>query len=519
MAQRHRLRALSGTVLLIMFFGVLCASPAAAQTAPRQGGILKAAMIGEPPTLDTHTTTATIAYQIAWHVFESLYTYDKQYAPIPHLAEGHTVTDGGRRYTITLRKGVKFHNGKELTAADAAASVARWGRLHTTGKTMFKTIEAVEAKDTHTLVIHLKEPSGSLLYALASPYLAIHQKSVIDAAGEQPIKEYIGTGPFRFVEHKADRHIRLARFQEYSARLEVANGHGGKRTAWVDEIRFLPVPDVAVRVAGIESGEYHFAQTVKPDQYDRLKANTKVDLAIVKPSSWITAVPNHKQGVMTNRKMRQALQAVLDMEPIMTGALGHKAFLRVDGALYFPEQGIFHTQVGVTGYNLKNKERARALLKEAGYTGQPIRWITTKEYDYMYNSAVIAKQQMEEVGFKVDLQVLDWATVVQRRNKPELWDLFTTGITFSPDPALTSNLQCNWPGWWCHEEKERLLTELIRESDPTKRRALIERIQAVFYEDVGRIKMGDFFIMYATRDLKGFQGGSFLHFWDVWLAK
>jgi peptide/nickel transport system substrate-binding protein len=504
---------------------VLCLSvvygtaPAAGQEAPRQGGILKAAMIGEPPTLDTHTTTATIAYQIAWHVVETLYTYDRQYAPVPHLAEGHTVGDGGRRYTVTLRKGVKFHNGKDLTAADAAASIARWGRLHTTGKTMFKTIEAVEAKDAYTLVISLKEPSGSLLYALASPYLGIHPKSVLDAAGDQPVKELIGTGPFRFVEHRPDRHIRVARFKEYAARPEPADGHGGNRTAWVDEIHFLPVPEVAVRVAGIESGEYHFAQTVKQDQYDRLKTNTKIDLAIVKPSAWITAAPNHKAGVMTNRKIRQALQAALDMEPIMTAAIGHKAFFRVDGALYFPEQGLFHSQNGVTGYNLKNKERARALLKEAGYAGQPVRWITTKEYEYMYNSALVARQQMEEVGFKVDLQVLDWATVVQRRSKPELWDLFTTGITFTPDPALTSNLQCNWPGWWCHEDKERLLAELIRESDPKKRRAIIERIQAVFYEDVGRIKMGDFFTMYATRDLKGFQGGPFLHFWNTWLAR
>jgi peptide/nickel transport system substrate-binding protein len=505
------------TVLLISFVFFVSAAPA--QDAPRQGGILKAAMIGEPPTLDTHTTTATIAYQIAWHVVETLYTYDRQYTPIPHLAEGHTVSDGGRRYTITLRKGVKFHNGTELTAADAAASIARWGRLHTTGKTMFKTIEAVEAKDPTTLVIHLREPSGSLLYALASPYLAIYPKSVTDAAGDQPIRELIGTGPFRFVEHKPDRHIRVARFKDYAARSEPTDGHGGKRTAWVDEIHFLPVSEVAVRVAGIESGEYHFAQTVKQDQFERLKANPKIDLHVVKPNGWITAAPNHKAGVMTNRKVRQAMQAVLDMDPIMTAAIGHKAFFRVDGALYFPEQGIFHTQVGVTGYNLRNKERARALLKEAGYAGQPIRWITTKEYDYMYNSALIARQQMEEVGFKVDLQVLDWATVVQRRSKPELWDLFTTGITFSPDPALTSNLQCNWPGWWCHEEKERLLTELIRETDPRKRRAVIERIQAVFYEDVGRIKMGDFFTMYATRDLKGFTGDPFLKFWNASLAR
>jgi peptide/nickel transport system substrate-binding protein len=507
-------------VIVIMALLALAASgPVLAQDAPRMGGVLKAAMIGEPPTLDTHTTTATIAYQVAWHMFEGLYTLDRNFAPIPMLAESHSIADAGRRYTITLRKGVRFHNGKELTAADAAASLSRWGRLHTTGKTMGKVIEAVEAKDPQTLIIHLKEPSGSLLYALASPYLAIYPKSVADAAPDQPIKEYIGTGPFRFVEHKPDRHIKMARFKEYVARPEPTDGLGGKRTAYVDEILFLPVPDVAVRLAGIETGEYHFAQSPKQDQYDRLKANPKLDLTIVKLGAWITAAPNHKQGVMANKKVRQAMQAVLDMEPIMAAAVGHKDFYRLDGALYFPEQALWHTAVGVTGYNLRNKDKARALLRESGYAGQPVRWITTKEYEYMYNSALVARQQMEEVGFKVDLQVLDWATLVQRRSKPELWDVFTTGITFSPDPALTSNLQCNWPGWWCQEEKERLLGELVRESDPKKRRALIERIQAVFYEDVGRIKMGDFFSLLVTRDVKGFEPSPFLHFWNAGVTR
>jgi peptide/nickel transport system substrate-binding protein len=511
--------ALSTVFLLALLHAPAVAGRAAAQEAPRFGGVLKAAMIGEPPTLDTHTTTATIAYQVGWHMFESLYTLDRGYAPIPMLAESHTVADGGRRYTVTLRKGVRFHNGKELTAADALASVTRWGRLHTTGKTVWKVVEAAEAKDSHTLVIHLKEPSGSLLYALASPYLAIYPKSVVDAAGDAPIKEYVGTGPYRFVEHKPDRHIRLARFKEYSARPEPPNGTGGKRTAYVDEIQFVPVPDVAVRLAGIETGEYHFAQSPKQDQYDRLKANPQIALDIVKLGAWIVAAPNHKQGVMTNKKVRQAMQAVLDMEPIMSAAVGHKAFYRLDGALYFPEQSLWHSPAGVTGYNLRNKERARALLRESGYAGQPVRWITTKEYEYMYNSALVARQQMEEVGFKVDLQVLDWATLVQRRSKPELWDVFTTGITFSADPALTSNLQCNWPGWWCNEEKERLLGELVREADTKKRRALIERIQAVFYEDVGRVKMGDFFILLVTRDLKGFEPSPFLHFWNAGIAK
>src|SRR5712691_62152 len=141
----------------------LLAGAAAAAEEPRAGGVLKAAMIGEPPSLDLHWTTAVITQQITWHVYETLYTYDRSFTPAPMLAEGHTVADGGRRYTIRLRRGVRFHNGKEMTSADVVASLNRWGRMAGTGKAIFKNVEAVEAKDPYTIVIHMKLPSGVLL--------------------------------------------------------------------------------------------------------------------------------------------------------------------------------------------------------------------------------------------------------------------------------------------------------------------------------------------------------------------
>jgi peptide/nickel transport system substrate-binding protein len=380
--------------------------PALAQDTPRMGGVLKAAMIGEPPSLDLHWTTAVIVQQIMWHVYETLYTYDKNLQPVPMLAESHAVADGGRRYTITLRKNVKFHNGKEMTSADVVPSLQRWGKMSTTGKALWKGVEAVEAKDPYTVVIHLKEPSGSLLFGLGSPNngAAIYPKDVMAAAGEGQIKEFIGTGPYRFVEHKPDRHIKLARFNEYAARSDAPDGgYGGKRVAYFDEILFIPVPDEAVRLAGVETGEYHYAQSIKSDQHDRVKSLPALEPQVVKPYGWITAVPNHKQGVMANKKVRQAFLAALDMEPIMSAAIGNKAFYRLDGALFFPEQAAFHSQAGVS-YSQRNPVRAKALLAEAGYKGEPVRWITTKEYDWMYNSALVAKQQMEAAGFVVDLR-------------------------------------------------------------------------------------------------------------------
>jgi peptide/nickel transport system substrate-binding protein len=145
-----RLAALAAVVLLAS------ASAVPAQEQPRMGGVLKAGMIGEAPTLDLHVTTAVITQQITWHVYETLFTYDKNLSPIPMLAEGHAIGDSGRRYTITLRKGVRFHNGKEMTSADVIASLQHWSKLSTPGKAIWKNVEALEAKDPSTVVIHLK---------------------------------------------------------------------------------------------------------------------------------------------------------------------------------------------------------------------------------------------------------------------------------------------------------------------------------------------------------------------------
>ena len=94
----------------------------------------------------------------------------------------------------------------------------------------------------------------------------------MDAAGDGPVKEYVGTGPFRFVEHRPDRHVKLARFDGYASRTEPANGLGGQRVAYVDELYFLPVPDYGTRQAGVQTGEYHYAQQMKADQFERLRA-------------------------------------------------------------------------------------------------------------------------------------------------------------------------------------------------------------------------------------------------------
>src|SRR5919204_2692135 len=118
----------------LLALALLSPRPVTGDETPRAGGVLKAAMIGEPPSLDLHWTTAVITQQITWHVYETLFTYDRDFNPIPLLAESSDLADGGRRLTISLRRGVRFHNGKEMTSADVVASLNRWGARATPAK-------------------------------------------------------------------------------------------------------------------------------------------------------------------------------------------------------------------------------------------------------------------------------------------------------------------------------------------------------------------------------------------------
>ncbi len=345
-------------------------------------------------------------------------------------------------------------------------------------------------------------------------------REIAETAGANQVKEFIGTGPYRFVEHRADRHIKLARFKDYAARPEAPNGFSGKRTAWLDEIHFLPVSDTAVRLAGVQSGEYHHAMFIKQDAYDRVRSLPDLESRIVKPRGWALISVNHKAGLMTSKPLRQAAQAALDMEPIMAAGFGHKDFYSLGPALFFAEQP-WHSTAGGALYNQRDKDKARRLMKDAGYSRQPVRFVTTQEYEFMYKTALVAKQQLEESGFVIDLQVVDWATLNHRVQKPELWELYTTGYPLNPDPALHVAFRCSFQGWWCNEEKERLVSELRQESEVRKRKALVERIQVLFYDDVGQIKLGDYNTLdVARRDLRGeFRTAPRLYFWNSWLAR
>jgi len=515
----------SRTILIgLLALTLLAALPSGAQP-PRRGGVLRVGILGEPPSLDIHWTTAAITDIIANHLFEGLYTLDEHRRPIPMLAEGHTVSADGLTWTFRLRQGVRFHNGKEMTSEDVVASLRRWGQRSIYGKNLFGLVTALTAPDRYTVELRLKQPSPIVLISLAvaNNAGAIYPREIAERfRPEEKATELIGTGPFRLAEWKPDRYIRMVRFDDYRARPERPNGYGGGKTVYVDELRWIPVPDVATRVAQLETGELDFADDLNLDAYERLTRNPQVRPIIAKPYFWLTAVLNKKEGLMTSQKLRQAWQAAIDIEPIMRAVAGGRPeFYRLDSSLAHAEIAEWHTRLPGLPWNERNRDKARRLLQEAGYRGEPIRFMTTQEYKWMYDFALLTKQQLEDVGFVVDLQVVDWSTLVQRRNNPKAYDAFTTGIGPFYDPTHAVVLSCDWPGWTCDEELQRLNRELARETDARQRYALWEQQTRLFYEKVPVIRYGDLHGLRAARaTVRGFNEKTDRpRFHGVWLER
>jgi peptide/nickel transport system substrate-binding protein len=516
--------AVACIVAALVAVGLAAPAEVAAQ---KSGGTLRIAILGEPPALDPHWTTATLTEIITGHYLEGLYTRDKSYQPIPMLAEGHTVSADNKVYTIRLRHGVIFHNGKEMTSEDVVASLNRWLKVATYGKALAPKVEAVRATDKYAIEIQLKEPSAVLIPNLAfeNNFAAIYPKEVAEAAGDKPNTQFIGTGPFKIVDRQPDRFIKMVRHDKYTARSDPATGWGGKKVAYVDTLMWIPTPDPVQRINAVESGEADFTFDATADAYGRLKDNPNVRTEISKPYYWLVMVFNKKKGIFADdtpagKKMRQAVLAAIDQEPVTKAAVGRPEFYRLDGSISFKEEGKWWVDVPASTYNQKDKAKARRLLQEAGYKGQPIRYMTTQEYDWMYKFALVAKQQLEEVGLKVDLQVVDWATLVKQRNDPDKYDAFTTGISAFADPTQSVVLSCAWPGWHCNAEVDKLLDQMRRETVFEKRYALWKEAHKIFYDWVPVIRHGDIFgLSVMTPAVKGTAGMMRPFFWNVWLEK
>jgi len=499
------------------------AAPAPAASGGVKGGTLRAAIIGEPPSLDPQWTTATVTANISWHYVEALFTLDADFKAIPMLAESLETSSDGLTRTVKLRKGVLFHNGKEMTAEDVDASLKRWAQISGLGKNLFAKVDTVSSPDKYTMVFKMKSPYAifDAVLGYRSGGAAIMPKEVVEQATEKnQVTNPIGTGPYRFVEQLKDRYTRVVRWEKYQSNGDTPSGPGGKKNAYFDEIRFIPVPDQNVRIAGIQSGDYDYAEGINTDQYSLLKDNKQVTTLLSPPSKTPLHYFNNKSAIMSDQKLRQAILAAIDPEAALKAAWATTDFYRLSPSLMLKETP-WYTEAGKEFYNQKNPDKARQLLKESKYNGETIRYMTTREYPTMYQESVVLNQQMQAIGLKTDLQVIDWATLVSRRSKPEEWEIFSTWHGFVQDPSMMDWNNTTYPGWWTNEKVDALRDKLLTTLDQKGRLDVLSQEQQLFWsEDVPLLKLGDVRDLYLTSPkLKDVGLLPYTMFWNAYLTK
>jgi peptide/nickel transport system substrate-binding protein len=332
---------------------------------------------------------------------------------------------------------------------------------------------------------------------------------------ENPIKEVIGTGPYQLKERKPDQYIQLTRFDGYKQRQGEPDGFGGARKQYLDEIRFVPVPDANTRVEGALAGQFDFADLIPVEAYDRLKGQAKTEPVLMQGFGWPMFIMNNKQGMMTSKDMRKAVQTALNAEDMLAAAFGKPEFYKLDGAMY-PEGYAWRSDAGIKAYNQGDADKAKALAKTAKYDGAPIRILTSRQYEFHYKMAQVAAEYLKAAGLKVDLQVVDWATLVQRRAEPALWDIFITHSPFLAEPALIAPLPDSYPGWWASEAKNKLLSALNAESDEKKRVAIFADLQKLIFDEAPFYKVGDFAALSAKAPrLAGYTASPWPYFWNA----
>jgi peptide/nickel transport system substrate-binding protein len=497
----------------------LCLGTAAVAGAPTQGGILRVALTAGAPSLDPHSGTHLAIREIGLHMFENLVAFDAKFQVVPQLAEKWEVSKDGKVYTFTLRKGVKFHNGREMTADDVRASVERFRQI-APRRNELADITTLEVVDPSTVRLTLKQVNAAFLAAMANPIcqLAILPKEAVEG---KPINkaDLIGTGPYKFVEWVPDRWVRLTRFADYKPEGKAdAGGFAGARHAYADEIRFIPVPEPGARVAGLQTGEYDFADFMPSASMSQLTADRSLRVVRLGPQNYPTVYFNHT-GKFKNLKLRQAVQAALNMDEIMQVANDGDG--RVDPGFYFKEQ-VWHTTAGGKLYNQKNAAKAKQLLKEAGYKGEPVVFVTNTSYDYMYKAAQVIQEQLKKIGMNVSLGVYDWPGSLAVRKDMSKWDMFTSSHSTRFDPnandfyyrAKTTFLGYNNP------KMEALLDKAGTAVKFEERYKIYEEVQKLIYDDVIMLKLYDHYTWQGhSAKLNGYSPWVQVRLWNVWLAK
>jgi len=462
------------------------AAPAGAET------VLKVSLHSDLKIVDPIWTTALISTHYGNMVYDTLFAVDADLKPQPQMVDKWTVSPDKLTWTFTLRDGLEWHDGKPVTGEDCVASIKRWAAKDSMGQKLISEVTELSAPDAKTIKMVLKEPYGLVLDSLAKPssnMAFMMPKRVADTNPNTQITDYTGSGPFIFKkdEWKAGEKAVFVKNTKYKPRSEPANGLAGGKVVKVDRVEWITIPDQQTQVNALLNGEIDMVEIVPPDLLPLLKSDKNVKVMVVNKAGRQYAMRfNVLHKPFDNPKIREAVLYALDQKAFLEANVGNPEFYTLCKSV-FPCGSPLATTKGWDDKLSGNVAKAKELLKEAGYDGTPVVLLHQTDIAGHNQLATVAKPQLEAAGFKVDLQAMDWQTLVARRAKKDPldkggWSAFFTSWgspdVMNPVSAAFINASCDKAtfGWPCDEGLEKLRDAFAKETDPAKQKEIAEQV-------------------------------------------
>lgn len=506
---------------------LLAAAPAGAET------VLRIKMTGDLKQIDPIWTTSYPVRDMAYLIYDTLFATDADFKVQPQMVGKYDLSADGRVYSFTLRDGLKWNDGQPVTSADCIASLQRWMQKDTLGGELKRYLDSFEAVDAKTFKMTLKEPWGLTLAALGriSSYVPFMMpERLAKTPPDKDVTEAIGSGPFKMKMDEWVPGIKIVyvRNPDYVARGEAPSGMAGAKLAKVDRIERIHIPDDISAVNALIAGEIDYIENVPADMLPAVEANKDLVAQVRdKLGKSTQVVLNHKQPPFDNIKIRQAVQMALNQKQFMEGFYGDKTKLyKICPAIFFCG-GPYESDVNSERYMNQSFDKARALLKEAGYDNTPLVVMHPTDQKEQADWGTVLVQSLRKAGFTVDDQVMDLATMFSRRANPKPvkdggWHIFITGwggvdmMSPATNVYITGACDKAWYGWPCDQQLQDLRNAFFKAKDEAERRDLALKIQTRSNDIVTFIPMGQSFNIPAwSKKLDGLIDAPVPIFWNV----
>ncbi|WP_326537833.1 ABC transporter substrate-binding protein [Pseudorhodoferax sp.] len=524
----HPSRALRAAALLALGLAAATALPAQAQ-AVGAGQTLRIQINSDIRSTDPGGNRDDNTDNVLLHVGEGLVALREDTSVSPMLASKVDTSADGLAYTFTLREGVKFHNGAPLTAEDVVWSWQRylkptsgWRCLSEfDGKGMTRVL-SVEAPNPKTVVFKLERASALFLTMMARPDCggaAVLHRSSVGPDGQW--KEPVGTGPYRLKEWKRGQYVELTRFDGYAARNEPRDGLAGGKKAEIENLRFVVIPDSAAAKAALYSNGIDAFISPSPADVVEMRGRSDVLLDTTPVMTMVALLLQTSDPLLKDVRIRRALALALD-----TGELAKsvtEGLSPVNNSVV-PSTSPYYGAAQRGGFK-RDLTAAKKLLAEAGYRGQPIRMVANKRYEALYSAAVLVQAMASEAGINVELEVMDWATQLDRYNKGQYQSM---AFVYSAriDPALNYEMVSGDKAAqprkvWDSPYAQSRLAEAMVSRDKARRQVLFDELHQQMLQDVPMVVLFNASDTTAMRkNVVGFKGWAPAkpRFWNVRLV-